>query len=91
MLLVFAEGRGLGKENSHNICLLVFVLCNLCISILHFQMKHVILMLLWHNCFFREHTTQTPPESISQNRIAALIAQRHDVIVRKAQKEEREF
>ena len=44
--LVFAEGRGLGKENSHNICLLVSVLCNSCNSILHFQMKHVILMLL---------------------------------------------
>ena len=40
--LVFAEGRGLGKENSHNICQLVFVLCNLCISVFHFQMKQVI-------------------------------------------------
>ena len=42
------------------------------------------------NSFSRTQETQTPPESSSQNRIAALIAQRRDVIVRKAEKEERE-
>ena len=42
------------------------------------------------NSFSRTQETQTPPESSSHNRIAALIAQRRDVIVRKAEKEERE-
>merc|ERR1719204_903123 len=42
------------------------------------------------NSFSRTQETQTPPESGSKNRIAALIAQRRDVIVRKAEKEERE-
>ena len=42
------------------------------------------------NSFSRTQETQTPPERSSRNRIAALIAQRRDVIVRKAEKEERE-
>merc|ERR1719193_1551066 len=40
------------------------------------------------NSFSRAQQTQTPPEN-SQNRIAALIAQRRSMIVRRAQKEEK--